>query len=456
MPYPSQVPNSIGHVESIKDETLIEDLGNFEYDPPSPKEANDFDSVSARELPGADDLGPPFESVYGLDGSRVEVPVGDPRFNKRIGVIDIALINLDIGTLNEEARKAYVTPSKVDDLGTEHHVRMALPSTNTRYEAPTVHESWRKMTFHNFQEKSVFDQTLFDIYFDLLERAGRFHHNRIRIEQCPAQDCNHGPQFVNSTSPDSCSVCGTTIYPTDPLRVHERVTGSQSNEAALNVLMGLIEHMVLLGAADDIWYNDPAELETTAFIKDGPLAQFDTAAWIHEPIHNKLSQFQRYLRDNGYQPLVYMGIHKTGDFAAYAQEVRDNLDGPTVLPLSNEDIYEHVIAGDRTAEYAIKTYYGKNFLYKSAKGNGTGHCLPFLIPRRYEEGPLGEKQGDATIVQDPDAYRELARAISLLERLRTVQYTDGIIPLVLAHEAASIPEDLGRRVFGRLAEEVVR
>ncbi|WP_081638625.1 hypothetical protein [Salinarchaeum sp. Harcht-Bsk1] len=455
MPYPTQVPNSIGHVESIKDETLIEDIGEFKYNPPSPKEANAFDSVPVRDLPGAEDLGPPFVSVYGLDGSRVEVPVGDPRFDKRIGVIDIALVELDLTTIDEQARQAYVTPSKVRNLGEEHHVRMALPSTNTRYNAPTVHESWRLMTFQNFQQKEVFGQSLFDIYYDLLDRANRLvTHGRIRLEQCPAQDCTYGQQFINSTKPDTCPKCGANIYPTDPLRVHERVAGSQSNEAALNVLMGLIEHMVLLGAADSIWNKNPEQLETTAFIKDGPLAQFDTAAWIHQPLHNKLSQFQRFLRDTNREPLVYMGIHKTGDFAAYAQEVRDYLTGPTVLPFSNDDIYEHVIAGDRTKDYAKKTYYGKNFLYKSGKGNGTGHCLPFLIPRRYQGGRLGEKKGE--IVQNVDAYTELARAVSLLERLRTVQHKDGLIPLVLAHEAASIPEELGRRVFGRVAEEVAR
>lgn len=455
MPYPTQVPNSIGHVESIKDETLIEDIGEFAYDPPSPEEANDFDAIPARDLPGSDELGPPFDCVYGLDGSRVEVPIGDPRFEKRIGVIDIALVKLDLSTLDEQARQAYVTPSKVSNLGEEHHVRMALPSTNTRYNAPTVHESWRLMTFRNFQQKEVYGQSLFDIYYDLLGRSNRLDtHGRIRLELCPAQDCNYGQQFINSTKPDTCPACGATIYPTDPLRVHERVAGSQSNEAALNVLMGLVEHMVLLGAADRIWYEDPGLLERTAFIKDGPLAQFDTAAWIHQPLHNKLSQYQRFLRDSGKQPLVYIGIHKTGDFAAYAQEVRDYLDGPTVLPFSNEDIYEHVIAGDRTQDYAKKTYYGKNFLYKSGKGNGTGHCIPFLIPRRFKVGELGEKKGD--IVQDVNAYEELARAVSLLERLRTIQYKDGLIPLVLAHEAASIPEELGRRVFGRLAEEVAR
>lgn len=453
MPYPAQVPNSIGHVESIKDSALVSDIGDFVYDPPSPDEANDFDSVPVDELPGADDLGPPLESVFGVDGSRVEVTVGDSRFNKRIGIIDVALIEIDLEKLDEQAKRAYVTPSEVSDLGEEHHVRMVLPSTNTLFEASTVHESWRRMTFRNFEEKEVMGRSLINIYYDLLERAGRLDvHGRVHLRFCPAQDCNHEHLFVNSTKADKCPKCGATIYPTDALRVHERVAGSQSNEAALNVLMGIVEHFALLGAADSLWYSEPELLEKTAFIKDGPLAQFDTAAWIHQPIHSKLSEYKKYLRSDDRAPLVYAGVHKTGDFAAYAQEVRDYLKGPAVLPFSNEDIYEHVIAGDRTKDYAYKTYYGKNFLYKSSKGNGTGHCIPFLVPRQYKQGKLGEKKGD--IVQDVAEYTELARTVSLLERVRTIQYIDGLIPLVLAHEAASIPEELSRRVFSTLAERM--
>lgn len=451
MPLPNESPNSIGHVGLSRDSELATELGEFDYNPPSPSEANDFDDIPARALPGANDLGMPVETVYSVDGSRIEVTVGDERRNKRVGFIDIALVKLDLDILDAQARHAFVSPSKVANLGETHHVRMVLPSTNTLLDSESTHDSWRQMTYQNFRSRRVFDTTLFTLYHDLLKRKGRLDsHGRLRLEYCPAPDCEHQQLFVNSSIPDKCPECGVTTYPTDALRVHERVSGSQSNEAALNVLMGIIEHIVLLGAAHDIWMTEPARLERTAFIKDGPLAQFDTGAWIHEPIHNRIGEFKQYLRADGRSPLVYTGIHKTGDFAAYAQSVRDYLDGPTVLPFSNDDIYEYVIAGDRTKDYAYKTYYGKNFLYKSAKGTGTGHILAFLTPRQYVEGDLATKEGD--IVQDVDAYDELARTVSVLERILTIQHRDGLIPLVLAHEAASIPEALGRIVLGTLAE----
>jgi len=453
MPLNNEAPNSIGHVDLTKDSELAEDLAELTYDPPSPEEANDFGTVGASELPGADSLGAPIDTVYCVDGSRVEVTVGDERLNKRIGFIDVAIIEQDLRVLDEQAKQAFVTPSQVRDLGDAHHVRMVLPSTNTLFDAGTTHESWRQMTYQNFRNKAVFGTSLFELYKDLLRRKGRLDkHNRLHLEFCPSPECDHQHLFVNSSSPDECPKCGTTTYPTDALRVHERISGSQSNEVALNILMGIIEHLALLGAAHAVWMDDPAELERIAFIKDGPLAQFDTAAWIHEPIHSRLGEFKRYLRQTGKSPLVYTGIHKTGDFAAYAESVRDYLDGPTVLPFSNDDIYKNVIAGDRTKDYAYKTYYGKNFLYKSAKGTGTGHCLAFLVPRQYEDGDLGEKEGE--IVQDVEAYDELARTVSVLERLLTVQYSDGLIPLVLAHDAASLPEKLSRVVLSTLAEAV--
>lgn len=451
MPYDSELPNSLGHVDIVKDSEIAQDLGELVYNPPDPEEANNYNQISPSALPSAYNLGPPIEHVYGVDGSRVEVTVGDRRLNKRVGFIDVALVRLDMGVLQSEAKKAYVTPSKVRDLGEEEHIRMVLPSSNTLFDAETTHESWRKMTYRNFREKKLFGLSLFDLYYELLERRGRLDsHGRVRLEVCPAPDCNHQQLFVRSTSADSCPKCGITTYPTDALRVHERVSGSQSNEAALNVLMGIIEHLVLLRSAHRLWMNEPSRLEKSAFIKDGPLAQFDTAAWIHQPIHNLIWEFKTFLRKTGRSPLVYAGIHKTGEFAAYAQEIRDYLSGPCVLPLSNEDIYEYVMAGDRTKDYGYKTYYGKNFIYKSDKGTETGHCLPFLVPRRYEEKSPGEKKGD--IIQNPEAYDELARTITILERVRTIQYPDSLIPLVLAHEAASLPEDLSRRVLGTMAQ----
>ncbi|RZH67185.1 hypothetical protein [Natrinema altunense] len=452
MAYDDEPPSSIGQVDLAKNEEIAEQLEALRFDPPTDEEIASWDTLNMEELPGADDLGPPFESVYSVDGSRVEVLVGNRLRNKRVGFIDVALTKVDMGMLRGQAERAYVDPAEVEHIGSSKHVHLVMPSSNAHFKSDSTHESWRYMTFKNFQETDVLGQSLFDTYLAMLEDAGRLTKSRrLRLEKCPGQDCTHENLFVNSTRPDTCSECGTTTYPTDALRVHERVTGSQSNVAALNILMGIIEHMVLLRSCQQMFENDPESLETTAFIKDGPLAQFDTAAWIHEPILEILQDIRLFMDKLDMAPLVFAGVHKTGEFVEFAQQIRDDLDGPVVMPFNNETIYERVMPGERTKDYGYKTYYGKNFLYKSDKGTDDGHCLPFLVPRRYEDSDENTaKKGD--IVQDLSSYPELARTVVALEQLRTIQYPDALIPLVLAHEAASLPEDLSRKVLKNLTE----
>lgn len=451
MAYDEEPPNSIGQVDLAKNPAVADRLDELRFEAPTEDEIADWNLLSMSELPGSDDLGPPFETIYSVDGSRVEVLAGERRRNKRVGFIDVALTSVKMDVLRAQEKRAYVKPSQVERMSSSTHVHLVMPSSNSYFGADSTHESWRQMTYENFKETTVLEQSLFDVFYVLLDEAGRLTRNsRLRLEQCPAQDCDHEQLFVNSTRPDSCPACGTTTYPTDSLRVHERVSGSQSNVAALNVLMGIVEHLVLLRACQYLYETEPRQLWTTAFIKDGPLAQFDTAAWIHEPILHILKEIRDFLDKTGGPPLVYAGVHKTGEFVEFAKRIRSELEAPRVLPFDNETIYEYVMAGDRTEDYGYKTYYGKNFLFKSDRGTGTGHCIPFLIPRRYEGGV---KEGD--IVQAVEAYPELARTVVALEQLRTIQYPDALIPLVLAHEAASLPEDLSRKVLGKLSELLV-
>lgn len=448
MAYDEEPPNSIGQIDIAKNPDVAKQLSELQFDPPTHDELADWDILDPETLPGADDIDPPFETVYSVDGSRAEVLVGERLRNKRVGFIDVALTEIDMDVVRDQKQRAYVNPSVVERMGDNRHVHLVLPSSNTQFESDSTHESWRHITFRNFKRVEILGQSLFDIYFPLLDKAGRLtKNNRLRLEFCPAQDCTNENLFVNSTRLDSCPECGTTTYPTDPLRVHERVTGSQSNIAALNVLMGIIEHLVLLRACQHLYENTPEALSRTAFIKDGPLAQYDTAAWIHEPILHVLQEIRELLNEIDGAPLVYAGVHKTGEFAEFAKRVRPRLDGPCVLSFDNETIYEHVVPGDRSDDYGYKTYYGKNFLYKSDKGTESGHCVPFLVPRRYEN-----EVKEGAIVQYPAAYPELARTVVALEQLRTIQYPDALIPLVLAHDAASLPEDLSDKVLGKLSD----
>lgn len=442
--------NSLGHIDLTRDQALRDELSEFTFQDPGDEDW-DIDEISEpiAELEGSSTLGPHIDTVYGIDGSRVEVSVGNPILNKRVGFLSIRLVEVNMSVVRKERRQAFLDPQIVENLGEIHSINMVFPSTNTVFGCETTHESWRKMVYKNLRNRSFFGQNLFTTFHELLKRKGRIRNRgQLRLKECPNPNCENSDLFVNSTRPGNCSECRITTYPTDALRTHERVSGSQENIMALNIVMNVIEHLALTNAVKNLKQKGTDALNTTAIVKDGPLAQFDTSAWIHEPILEILSniQEQHLSNDDGY-PFVVTGIHKSGRFAGYADSIRDKFRGPRLLPLPNNHIYEYISPGDRTEPFGYKTYYGKNFVYRSKEESKKGHCIAFTVPRRYEDG---FKEGD--LVSNLDPYPELPRTATILDELRTIRFEDGLIPLVLAHEQASLPEELSDQILGELTD----
>ena len=444
--------NSLGHIDLTRDQQLREELAEFTFTDPT-EGWNPRDNVMPPgDLAGAGNLGPPIEQVYGIDGSRVEVTIGDRRLNKRVGFLSIRLVEIDMTVLREQSRQAFLDPSRVEDLGDVTEVNMVLPSSNTLFDAGTTHESWRKMVFENFKQRPVFGTRLFTCYHELLKREGRIQQSRgqLLLENCPNPDCEEESLIVSSVREDRCPKCREPTYPTDALRTHERVAGSQENVTALNVLMGVVEHIVLFALVTSL-ANDHDKLDRTAIVKDGPLAQFDTAAWIHDPILEVIEEIQQRHRDQGRSPFVVTGVHKTGKFASFAEEVKDRKAGPWLLELPNDIVYKYISAGDRTEPFGKKTYYGKNFIYRTASRSNSAHCFAFTVPRNY-----GIRDSKEELRAGQESYPELARTVTILDMLRTIRYENGLIPLVVAHDQASLPEDLSNQILGELTRLITK
>lgn len=440
--------NSLGHIDLTRDQQLKSELAEFTFTNPDEGWDPGENVMSPTELSGADDLGPSVDHVYGIDGSRVEVTVGDRRLNKRVGFLSIRLADIDMEVVRRESQQAFLDPSTVEELGDVTEVNMVLPSSNTLFGSGSTHESWRKMVFENFKQRVVFGRSLFSTYHELLKRKGRIQSRaQLLLEHCPNPDCDEESLIVSSVRQDRCTECGKPTFPTDALRTHERVAGSQENVTALNVLMGTVEHLVLVSLVNHLNAKTPDALDRTAIVKDGPLSQFDTAAWIHDPILEILTEVQQQHMNSGGNPFIVTGVHKTGKFATFAEQVKNRKGGPWLLELPNDIVYEYISAGDRTEPFGKKTYYGKNFIYRSASPTKDGHCFAFTIPRRFEDG---HREGD--LLASADAYSELARTVTVLDSLRTIRYENGLIPLVVAHDHASLPEELSDRILGELTD----
>lgn len=440
--------NSLGHIDLTRDQQLQEELAEFTFTDPAEGWDPGDNVMTPGELTGATDLGPPIEQVYGIDGSRVEVTVGDRTLNKRVGFLSIRLVNIDMTVVREQSRQAFLNPSTVEDLGEVAEVNMVLPSSNTLLGDGTTHESWRKMVFSNFKQRTVFGSNIFTCYHELLQREGRIQNSRgqLLLENCPNPDCEEESLIVSSVREDRCPECQKSTYPTDALRTHERVAGSQENVTALNILMGVVEHLVLVALVKSI-ADAHDRLNRSAIIKDGPLSQFDTAAWIHDPILEIIEEVQQRHREQGGAPFVVTGIHKTGKFASFAEEVKQRKAGPWLLELPNDIVYKYISAGDRTEPFGKKTYYGKNFIYRSANQSNNAHCFAFTVPRNY-----GDRDAKENLRYKQEDYPQLARTVTVLDELRTIRYENGLIPLVVAHDQASLPEELSDQILGELTD----
>ena len=438
--------NSLGHVDLTRDQQLREELAEFTFTDPTDGWDPGDNVMAPGELDGANNLGPPIDRVYGIDGSRVEVTVGDQRLNKRVGFISVRLVNIDMSVLRQQSQQAFLNPSTVEDLGEVVELNMVLPSSNTLFDAGSTHESWRKMVFENFKHRSVFGTNLFSQYHELLKREGRIQQSRgqLLLENCPNPDCENESLIVSSVREDNCPECKIPTYPTDVLRTHERVAGSQENVTALNILMGVVEHLVLAALVKSL-SNNHDRLDRTAIVKDGPLSQFDTAAWIHDPILEMIEDVQGSHLSQGGAPFVVTGVHKTGKFASFAEEIKGRKAGPWLLELPNDIVYKYISAGDRTEPFGKKTYYGKNFIYRSENRSNNAHCFAFTVPRNY-----GDRDSKEELRADQEYYPELARTITVLDKLRTIRYENGLIPLVVAHDQASLPEELSDKILGEL------
>jgi len=155
------------------------------------------------------------------------------------------------------------------------------------------------------------------------------------------------------------------------------------------------------------------------------------------------------LREKVEQMPPIIGLHKSGEFVTFADRLRDgapeqdDLPEQTVIPLESGEIYDYVKSRDRDGVFGQKSYYGKNFVYKSE----SGYMFPITIPRQM---PSFDE-----LESNPSAYPILRDSLLALDDAELALYNDSVIPIHMAHDEATIPEKLGSKVLRELVEAEV-
>jgi|GEM_PF-4821003 len=460
MPFEDERSNLLGHLGIVSDEAIKRRLQSLDLEP----QIDAKGAIASVDQVSLDDLSDSPEDLpdraIAIDGSRAEPQIEQDKFTAHVGFVEVSAVEVDMGELRSYRGKPTVDPGLIHDAANISDTRIVLPGQNAHFHGiPPKPRGWRLMLFKAFQEKSVRGVGLLEIYQVLLKNyadkiAARGDSDqdppldadgKIILRNCPNPSCDKSNIRVPSMSQDRCPSCSMDIYPTDRLRIHERVGNYRSNLTAINIVMEVLVHLILAAALEGVRRDSDEDLSDFVFMKDGPLAQFDTAAWVARAMLAYIEE----LREKVEQMPPIIGLHKSGEFVTFADRLRDgapeqdDLPEQTVIPLESGEIYDYVKSRDRDGVFGQKSYYGKNFVYKSE----SGYMFPITIPRQM---PSFDE-----LESNPSAYPILRDSLLALDDAELALYNDSVIPIHMAHDEATIPEKLGSKVLRELVEAEV-
>lgn len=435
----------LGHKPIVENELVQEELEDFSTKEIEPDQVpiNEY-STPVSEL---EDYGKQPDYLLSIDGSPQEVATNDDYPSNRIGFIQIAAVLTHLNLIDEQQEERFIDPAKIEELDDSALQDIVLPSSNyTVSDAETVEESWRLKVYESFRDRKIENKSLLEVFFKIIQSDDRgVDSETVDVYRCPNPDCPTSgtkPHIHSHVSRlGKCNECEATVYPTDALRTHERVRANQSNQTGISAVMNVLEHLTMTAYLDYLAEHSPDRLSRTGFIMDGPLAIFDSPAWLHEPILDTIRQIYKSQRDGGHSPPIICGIEKSGSFRDHAENIKEKMDPGTILSMDDDYIYDFVMNGTTDLEYGSKTYYGQKFIYKS----DSGRIFVLTIPKVSRERPKHEAE----------SYPMMKRTLETLGRVETALYDDATIPITLAHQRASIPLKTGSRVLELFSRESV-
>lgn len=427
------------HVDIIQNEAVQDKLEEYERTAPAPDEID----VSGVQAPFSEsDSDRTISTFVGIDGSYNEVPVDDDHPADKIGFLQTAAVKVDAEALREDSEGRFVDPAAVNEMTTSDKLVAVLPGANiVGPSQDSVRATWRKEIYELFATHRVQDLTFLEAFQILLRYSPKASGDQVRVKGCPNPDCDGPALTVGFQDPAPCPACGTTVYPTDTLRIHETITEHGSNESALRKLMLTLEHLTAAAYTICLYYGDAERLAETMLFVDGQLAMFDVTAWLHDPLMKLYGDVREQLAEDGLPTPLVAGIEKSGTFVDHAEVVASKLDPGDVLTMSDRYLADYVLSSGLSSRgHGHNTYYGHRFIVKTFEGRV--HVV--TLPKRVD----GE-----SVTTDPADYPDLPAVIVQLGGAKTRIHENALVPIMEAHEEASIPGRTGSRVLRVFAEE---
>lgn len=453
MPYPGQSAGKHGHSEILGNPDVTAFLERCD-DVPRPTVA-DLEATIRAYPSIADYAGDLPGFVLAIDGSTYESPVDGRYPSRRLGYVKISSVLLDMEEygLVKRTTERFIDPMAVARLQRETDtISMALPSA---YVVPkgaiSVSDGFRREVLGYFRSPltELGGETLYDTLVDLIRLLGRTvgagAGEAVQFSVCPNRDCSIPKGTTASVRVDAgigpCPLCGLPIYVTDALRVWEELIENGSNLEPLNRLMNAVEHILAAHYVRYLRGRDPLQLSRMCVIVDGPLALFGNPAPFHRALLHLLDEVRREQAALGLDEPLVIGLVKTGRLAEHLEMIDEIVPSGAVIPVSDDYRYRYVEPAKlgSTRNFGDDTYYGQDFFVKTERGHRFVLCVAY---------PFGDKAGAFQVEKSrPQNYATLGRALEVIKSLESDLYGASMIPVVLAHQHASISLRPGGKVL---------
>lgn len=455
MPYPNERAHRLGHVPVVNSEAVQNAFARWEVTQAKPEDGSRITDMCTAidELDGGDvstDVG----FAITVDGSDTEVEATREHPTIKVGYLRVAASFVDLNKLVRAGEGEFVNPRTIREAHQHAAFDGALPGSGLVRPGRSGADTWRMEVDHllrttKFDAES--DQTLANVLLALHGTPDR-PATTLSLNRCPACGAKRGDspgaEISVGINGADCPVCRNQVYLGDVLRSHEEYVPEGSNQSALSRVMLVAERLTTFGYMQ-LLYDQPTALTVlpkTLFITDGPLALFGTVAPLKRRFQEYLAALSARCAERGKPdvPLV-VGVEKTGRFVEHAELIRDLIPRGAVMHLTT-DYINQITGRSPDNAYGTDEFYGRRFIYRTQAGD------PLVLTVPPAPGVLPY---EGTNAEDLASYPTLRAVCEVLDRVRTRLYPNAVIPVALAHSAASLPLGVGESVLRLMLQKAV-
>lgn len=435
MPYENERANPLGASSLLEDPFIRERLTTYSLI----EDDQDIDTrqipvIPARELPSSHELSE-ITRLVAVDGSVTQTESLGRSY--QVGAFKVGVVEESLDAMRELSNSKFIDPKSLEKAYTTYPLVGLLPGRGVGQSGGGPDRTWRDkfryelfINFMHLETPPIFTKKM--TLISALKAVLPKNHS-VYCSHCfadVAEEKRDAIRLERGKDYSTCRVCGRGVYLTDALYLNSELSGVDNNKVFLST-MSIVERVVTAGLIESASKN---ELETTAFVTDGPLAIFSFRDLMNQHL---LYQIQR----QSPQPLMF-GLEKTGhanDFAKIPEV--DALLKPGSFMMLTDDV-SYIMVGKRYSEKASYSY-GRRFLYKTLDGN---KVFALMVPPR-----IGKAYERASIRPDEwDTYPTLRTISELIEENQTNLFgvrVPALAGVAKANSAASLPKVLGEEVL---------